>query len=87
MLMPFGNNYLIVKSFFLSFLLKDTNECVALPGSCSPGTCQNLEGSFRCICPPGYEVKSENCIGKGNSCYKFHKLLDLSHGPDPIEVY
>lgn len=51
--------------FFLVFFLSiDTNECVALPGSCSPGTCQNLEGSFRCICPPGYEVKSENCIGE-----------------------
>lgn len=53
-----------VTFFFLFFLSKDTNECVALPGSCSPGTCQNLEGSFRCICPPGYEVKSESCIGE-----------------------
>jgi hypothetical protein len=25
-----------------------------------------LEGSFRCICPPGYEVRSENCIGKAH---------------------
>lgn len=50
--------------FLVFFLSKDTNECVALPGSCSPGTCQNLEGSFRCICPPGYEVRSENCIGE-----------------------
>uniref|UniRef100_A0A8D0EW85 Fibrillin 1 n=1 Tax=Strix occidentalis caurina TaxID=311401 RepID=A0A8D0EW85_STROC len=36
--------------------------CVSLPGTCSPGTCQNLEGSFRCICPPGYEVQNDNCI-------------------------
>lgn len=35
-----------------------------LPGTCSPGTCQNLEGSFRCICPPGYEVQNDNCIGE-----------------------
>uniref|UniRef100_A0A8V5GRL6 Uncharacterized protein n=1 Tax=Melopsittacus undulatus TaxID=13146 RepID=A0A8V5GRL6_MELUD len=41
----------------------DINECVSLPGTCSPGTCQNLEGSFRCICPPGYEVQNDNCIG------------------------
>lgn len=45
----------------------DINECVSLPGTCSPGTCQNLEGSFRCICPPGYEVQNDNCIGKGGS--------------------
>lgn len=87
MLTSFGKSYLIVKSFFLLFLFKDTNECVALPGSCSPGTCQNLEGSFRCICPPGYEVKSENCIGKVNTCYQVHKLLSLRPGPDPMKGY
>lgn len=42
----------------------DINECVSLPGTCSPGTCQNLDGSFRCICPPGYEVQNDQCIGK-----------------------
>lgn len=42
----------------------DVNECVSLPGTCSPGTCQNLDGSFRCICPPGYEVQNDQCIGK-----------------------
>lgn len=45
----------------------DINECVSLPGTCSPGTCQNLEGSFRCICPPGYEVQNDNCIGNVGS--------------------
>lgn len=79
MLISFGrqinvcNNYLMLKLFFLFFFSKDTNECVALPGSCSPGTCQNLEGSFRCICPPGYEVKSENCIGKTNIYSEAHR--------------
>ncbi|PIO34910.1 hypothetical protein AB205_0047300 [Aquarana catesbeiana] len=42
----------------------DINECIAYPGSCAPGTCQNLEGSFRCICPVGYEVQGDNCLGK-----------------------
>uniref|UniRef100_A0A8C6Q8Y9 Fibrillin 2b n=3 Tax=Nothobranchius TaxID=28779 RepID=A0A8C6Q8Y9_NOTFU len=40
----------------------DINECISLPGTCSPGTCQNLDGSFRCICPPGYEVQNEQCL-------------------------
>uniref|UniRef100_A0A8C3U714 Fibrillin 1 n=1 Tax=Catharus ustulatus TaxID=91951 RepID=A0A8C3U714_CATUS len=51
-----------------SFPSPDINECVSLPGTCSPGTCQNLEGSFRCICPPGYEVQNDNCIGKVALC-------------------
>lgn len=42
----------------------DINECVTLPGACQPGTCQNLDGSFRCICPPGYEVQNDKCVGK-----------------------
>lgn len=46
-----------------SRLPTDVNECVRLPGTCSPGTCQNLDGSFRCICPPGYEVQNDQCIG------------------------
>lgn len=48
-------------------LLADINECVTFPGTCSPGTCQNLDGSFRCICPPGYELQNENCIGEFTS--------------------
>uniref|UniRef100_A0A3P8QNZ3 Fibrillin 2b n=1 Tax=Astatotilapia calliptera TaxID=8154 RepID=A0A3P8QNZ3_ASTCA len=52
---------------------QNINECVSLPGTCSPGTCQNLDGSFRCICPPGYEVQNDQCIDTdecsiGNPC-------------------
>lgn len=52
-----------VQYFFCWFFFTDINECVSLPGTCSPGTCQNLDGSFRCICPPGYEVQNDQCIG------------------------
>ena len=45
-------------------LSTDTNECLSLPGTCLPGTCQNLEGSFRCICPPGFQVQSDHCVGE-----------------------
>lgn len=73
---------------FLLFLFQDTNECVALPGSCSPGTCQNLEGSFRCICPPGYEVKSENCIGKASIYSEVPELVSVIRpAADSVEVY
>ncbi|KAM7331488.1 hypothetical protein ACRRTK_008196 [Alexandromys fortis] len=40
------------------------DECLSLPGTCLPGTCQNLEGSFQCICPPGFQVQSGHCIGE-----------------------
>lgn len=44
-------------------MTQDVNECIMLPGICTPGTCQNLDGSFRCICPPGYIVQNNHCVG------------------------
>lgn len=44
--------------------VSDINECVSFLGTCALGTCQNLEGSFRCICPPGYAVQNDQCIGE-----------------------
>lgn len=45
-------------------LSTDTDECLRVTGACLPGTCQNLEGSFRCICPPGFQVQNDQCIGE-----------------------
>lgn len=33
------------------------------PGTCGAGTCLNLDGSYRCICPPGYYLHEETCEG------------------------
>lgn len=34
---------------------QDVDEC-AYPNVCGPGAiCTNLEGSYRCDCPPGYD--------------------------------
>lgn len=58
---------------------------MSLPGTCSPGTCQNLDGSFRCICPPGYEVQNDQCIGE--TCVRMShvvlKVCTLTHSPLP----
>lgn len=60
-----------------SAMAPDVNECIMLPGICAPGTCHNLDGSFRCICPPGYIVQSNHCVG---TCPPFNTafLLRLS---------
>ncbi|KAL1454134.1 hypothetical protein WDU94_010415 [Cyamophila willieti] len=36
----------------------DINECSQNPGICTNGACENLMGTYRCICNPGYEVDS-----------------------------
>lgn len=49
----------------------DINECAVNPGTCGPGTCLNMDGSYRCICPPGYYLHEETCEGTSHS-----ELLD-----------
>lgn len=34
----------------------DINECAQNPNICQNGACENLIGTYRCICNPGYEV-------------------------------
>ncbi len=70
--------------FLIVTFSTDINECVSLPGTCSPGTCQNLDGSFRCICPPGYEVQNDQCIGEthtdmGKGTHKYKLNARPSH--------
>lgn len=44
----------------------DINECALDPDICANGVCENLRGSYRCICNVGYETDSSgrNCVGK-----------------------
>lgn len=36
-------------------LLSDINECLQLPRTCAY-QCHNLQGSYRCLCPPGHTL-------------------------------
>lgn len=57
--------YLNVIGMFYSVFLffSDINECAVNPGTCGAGTCLNLDGSYRCICPLGYYLHEETCEG------------------------
>lgn len=53
-------------------LASDVDECTALPTSCRGG-CENTDGSYRCLCPEGYNL-SENgysCNGNKRFCHTF----------------
>uniref|UniRef100_A0A671QWH7 Latent-transforming growth factor beta-binding protein 1 n=1 Tax=Sinocyclocheilus anshuiensis TaxID=1608454 RepID=A0A671QWH7_9TELE len=38
------------------------NECLLTPRPCSVGQCQNTAGSFRCVCPSGYQTNSQQTL-------------------------
>lgn len=44
----------------------DLNECEFMPNACTGGDCINTDGSYRCICPPGYVLDNsgKKCVGK-----------------------
>lgn len=51
-------------SYVIFFL--DINECALDPDICQNGICENLLGSYRCICNIGYEsdTSGKNCFGQ-----------------------
>lgn len=42
----------------MTFNGNDINECTQNPDICKHGACENLMGTHRCICNPGYHVDS-----------------------------
>ena len=45
----------------------DINECLGPNQPCAPGNCRNLEGSYECYCPNGYQKKNGKCVGNYHS--------------------
>ena len=61
LLSPFVCQLSLFFALFLSDLtfISDINECTAVPRICSH-FCDNLFSSFRCLCPGGYTLSSDN---------------------------
>ncbi|XP_051766700.1 fibrillin-2b isoform X2 [Ctenopharyngodon idella] len=56
---------------------RDINECALDPEICQNGICENLRGSYRCICNIGYEsdASGKNCVDI-NECSVNRLLCD-----------
>ncbi|UYV63504.1 FBN1 [Cordylochernes scorpioides] len=77
-------------------LMADINECVTIPGICTGGQCTNSEGSFRCICPRGFQLSAnkKECLDSShvvcpdtrtNPCYQISELGRCSE-PRPFNM-
>lgn len=61
--------FYIMRHIFIYMIpcpLLDINECALDPDICQNGMCENLRGSYRCICNIGYEsdTSGKNCVGE-----------------------
>ena len=56
----------------LSFCTSDIEECAKITCNCSNdnATCKSSEGSFKCVCKPGFSGDRQNCTGNGISSGK-----------------
>lgn len=53
-------------SLSLSFsCAPDVDECLESPAVCGdgPGVCENTLGSYKCLCPAGYQGNGTHCEG------------------------
>ena len=56
---------LFILSDNLFFTLTDVDECTSGTATCSENSgCVNQDGSYACICDPGYDYFNGKCIGK-----------------------
>ena len=58
----------------LSFL--DIDECVSNPALCLNGECQNLLGSYRCICPEGFDLDQRSSVVICSGKYRCEENMD-----------
>lgn len=57
----------------LVILFLDINECALDPDICPNGICENLRGTFKCVCNSGYEVDTtgKSCNGRRSVLFCF----------------
>lgn len=53
---------------------EDMNECAMNPEICQNGACENLDGSYRCICNPGYRADQS-----GKRCLDINECQTYPH--------
>lgn len=72
------NAQIFVSSFSQTFIngemfvyfLADIDECSVDSGICSNGYCENVMGSYECVCLEGYTQSSDKISCEGTICVR-----------------
>ena len=61
-----AGTYLIINSLiYASMHYSDINECEKGNADCDPNaSCQNTDGSYKCVCNSGFSGDGKTCTGK-----------------------
>lgn len=62
------NNSLVPKNtiHFGLYTIKDIDECSRTSGICSNGVCENMMGTYQCVCDDGYRQTDQKFYCEGN---------------------
>lgn len=52
----------------------DIDECERNPALCRGGSCENTEGSYQCVCPPGHQVSEDGDACEGANTHFVQKI-------------
>lgn len=63
----------------MKFYFQDINECGLTSGVCSNGVCENMLGTYQCICEEGFQQ-----TGSGTSCVDIDECSINNGGCDDI---
>ena len=74
-------SFIVYSTLINIWCFLDINECALDPDICQNGICENLRGSYRCICNIGYEsdTSGKNCVGESVFILKLQYLTKFSH--------
>lgn len=57
-------------------IVADVDECRTVEDICENGDCINQQGTFQCICPPGFEISPDGtkCVDyRQEECYQTYQ--------------
>lgn len=62
-------------------VILDVDECRTVKDICENGDCINKQGSFQCVCPPGFEISPDGtkCVDyRQEECYETYQRGESS---------